>query len=1292
MIPLKNILLIGVGGTGSAAVDILYRKIEELGNRSGNRIRAIVFDTDEGSVAEIKSADAVSMADPTSVGAICDRIGTDYLREWFPCDTPTVRSQEMVRGASQWRKKSFLAFLNVMNKQGPRATFHRALEGLVDDPGVTGEIYVISSIAGGTGSGAFIPIALYARRYLKRYFNTVPDVSAMVALPDIYADRQTGDNKVKIFANAYAILRELNAINQVATGYNDARRHDKRAPIRFRLGHPDEPTVGLLFDAADTRFWTPDAAPFQRVFLLDRIPGVTSIRAHDIVLADSLYAILCTGMGVEFAKEHSNYEMLRNQRNGSNAMYAGISTSQLRFPKTSVLDYLAHEKTLATCEAEWLVLHRATEDRITENELRDKEMHRRYALHDGDYAKLLLEQLSYQESDTVRDLVDRGTALYAENGTQSAETTADVYFKLLSTAIEEKIVRDSEMPYARVLATMSEVEPVKRPGLFGGKDAKARIAAMAEELEEMLSSYFARCVEVIRTSATLLVEAILTFDEKKDVCANPRLSLVANTLMQKKQYIHPVGAMVQLCRLKRLMFSFLEKGDKTEWEALKSKDIPRVPMTFFPVEEQNDLEFSIRPRASAYRKLEGDRFEAVLNKKPVYMDARTDVYTDSVHLRADALAALERIRREAVHQLMRNVYTRVSARVDQLIAKYRAFFARFERAKEDLVESTKNALRRDAGRQDSVLNIFSDEESKLSVLREVTFNAGPDTVEGLAASDHAAGESVFATVYRNAVGEVNGTLSFRTETTDGLRDLFSHMIASYRKSIGASTAFAPYENCTLLEAIEYSCGRYADRRTMENAIRQAFMRAQELSKPTLLVDTRRGLGGTPTPGMVTVVMMSRGMAKYIKKRADAYELNLPSDQSNEEEIERSCAEQFIHRYSGNEGVRLVIVDGIPDYVVYFTGEMLNITPLRIAKFDEMNAEHAYFHSYSEAVKNSRLFDTDMWNPHLGYHLHKRGNLPYMNEEMETFCDDRMIRALLYAFVTDKITLRTGGKLSAPAFRFTKMGVEQVIFGMNGQPVGMKNLSQLFAWLRNEDEMVDEWCREFDRWFDKQKKALPAGGSEAEVTILLGQLTGSPFMKMLTGELYTDEKKNRRGLIEFAYAVKTDEEADRDCDDAERVLRVAYRLFVELCEHRADRYTNTETFREIYVHELKKVFEGFAGSYSMRRSEIPRAYFDRVASWLNSAGTFLDIPETDMLDADGSIRIDKFYTPDSDVMAAIRAAGRKPAAPEPAAATEAPTAEAETEIAEPAAATDEPAPKKPTARRKKAEPTPTADAE
>ena len=100
------------------------------------------------------------------------------------------------------------------------------------------------------------------------------------------------------------------------------------------------------------------------------------------------------------------------------------------------------------------------------------------------------------------------------------------------------------------------------------------------------------------------------------------------------------------------------------------------------------------------------------------------------------------------------------------------------------------------------------------------------------------------------------------------------------------------------------------------------------------------------------------------------------------DVIKTCASEFIRSYSGNSAARTTIVDKISDQVLYCTGEVMDITPLRIAKFDEMGAENTYYRYYREALNNSIKYNTEIWNPHLGNNLHKRGYLTYMNEAQE----------------------------------------------------------------------------------------------------------------------------------------------------------------------------------------------------------------------------------------------------------------------------------------------------------------------
>lgn len=1237
---MKNILLIGVGGTGSKAVDIFYQKYNELGNQTGNKISALVFDTDAGDVQKITAATPVVMADPASVGTICDRFGKEYLREWFPCDDNAVRAQEMIRGASQWRKKSYLAFLNLMNKPVVRAKFIGALEKMVADPGAACEIYVIASIAGGTGSGSFIPIALYAKRYLRKNLGKDPIVNAMIALPDIYADAQTPENRIKVYSNAYAILRELNAINLVARNYNEGRTTRKKAPIRFRIGHPDEPNVGVLFDASDKQFWTPEAAPFSQVFLLDRIPGLNSVTAHDIVLANSLYTILCTEIGSAFESEFSNHELLRSQNNGSNAIYAGISTSQLRFPTESVLEYLAHKKTEEATNNEWLVLHKQVEHRIKEKERQMKDNGRRYTMDEGEYAQLVLDSLRELEdngNDAIVSLVDRGTALFDKKGNKLPESKAKQFYESVCKFINGKIP-DSQAELKKI----SGIFPEETKGT-----KKDDVVSYAQAFKEQLRSYFKNCVEEIKKLSTGTADAILTLDKKKEGFYSEDFSLVANLLRKKGNYIHPVAAMVQLCRFRAELTAAL-KGKPEEWGELKLRSISDVPgwvMTITVDSETNPDEegtkSEIRTDKSSYYAMEEERFITLCASPEEYLNGgKTDVSSDVRVLKGDAISIIKSLNWSAQTQLRTRVLSRLADDVDLLIEKYRAFFTRFEKEKEDLLEATKTALRKDSEAVDSVINVYSSKEDKLAIANQIFGEAGPESESDVVETDNAVGAGVYAAAFNSAAAAKADDGSWNDKDSGAYRSLFASMVEAYRKYIEKTEAYAKIASYNAVEAIMASCA--ANGKDFSNELGLIFAKAQELAVPSLRVDTREDLAELVQPSNIMVFMMSYETGKYIKKHADEFNLRLPADQTKESDVIKSCAEEFIRRYSGNNSARVSIVTSMPDQVLYCTGEIMDITPLRISKFDELGSDNLYFRYYCQALENHKKYGTDMWNPHLGNNLHKRGYLPYMNEEKEKQCDDQMVKALLYAFQKKHIVYEDGIGDSARGKYYFVCGKNKIT-DPEGRWINNKNIAQLLSWLRNEDEKVARWSREFDNEIRRQVNALPSLASDnaSEISALESALTQSPFMLMLTDSLYADptddgkkskkikiaggkataEKRVGPTILEFAYMVKTSEEIGRDCDDAERILRVAYEVFTELCAYRTNPDDNPERFIQVYSQQLGKVYEALATSKVVcSAGKDCKAHFNQIVSWLNYANTFNAISDDMPMDETGKVCI------------------------------------------------------------------------
>ncbi len=1200
---MKNILLIGVGGTGSNAVDILYSKMQEIGNLTKSEVNAIVFDTDVGSVETIKKAVPVSMADPASVGTICDRVGKEYIREWFPCDDRAVRAQEMTRGASQWRKKSYLAFLNLMNKPQARSAFIGALENMSKDPSATCEVYVIASIAGGTGSGSFIPIALYARRYLRKQLGKNPIVNAMVALPDIYASAQTEDNRVKIYANAYAILRELNAIYLVSRNFNEGNRSAlKTAPVKFRIGNPDEPNVGLLFDSDDRQFWTPEAAPFTQIFVLDRIPGL-SIPAHDIVLANSLYTLICTDIGVEFDSEASNHEILRSQNNGSNAIYASVSTSQMTFPVESVLDYLAHEKALKACEGEWLVLHRAVEKKMREKEQESEDAGRKYIAQDGEYAKMILEALKNEEDYNeggVGDLIARGTAVYNENGKLTSKNTAQIYFDKINEAIREK--------FPDIKPIQIETKEVK---------TKEDVVNACSNVSKNVKGFYKDCVDTIKRSASSLSEAIITFDTDKDPLASHNLSLVEGLLQKNGKYLHPVTAMVQLCRLKKLLTDN-KISDIDDWREIKQREISSLPSERLLIKDQdvqNQVDYSESRSAYATSSAEPARrfYEFVAHGASEYLTGkkRTKVVADIEFIKADAKFALNNLLNDAITQLKKLVYNKLSANVDLLIEKYRTFFSRFEKEKENLAEDTKTALRKNSGLEDSVLNVYSSESDKKRILDKVFKGVGPESESDLVETDNIVGSGVFDSIYRAAVASRND-VEYDERNIEAFRSLFSAMIAAYKEFIRKSDTFKLIASYNIVEAMVASCE--GSDRSRESVFGEYFTKMQSLATPPLKVDTRMELGDLVEPSNVVVYMMSMETGKYIKKHAEEFNLALPQGQAKEENIIKACASEFIRKYSGNDSARVSLVNNVADGVLYCTGEIMDITPLRIPKFNELSDEsdNIYFQNYTKAIANYKKYNTDMWNPHIGNNLFQRGYLPYLNAKKEQIEDVKMVKALIYGLQEEKIVFKQGiGYNREYSFRYENNGAKRIIRSDEGTPVTTDNIVHLVNWLRKEDDIVNEWSAAFDNKFEFQKNnELHNATTETQVATLEREITNSTFMKLFREKLFNDKGRNRT-LLEFAYMLKTSEEASRDCDYADRVLITAYDLFKEFIAFRVNPSVVPDWFDRIYKQQLDNVFSALASSQTIKAAGVAcEELLKQMISWFESRNTFVTQPISD----------------------------------------------------------------------------------
>ncbi len=1250
---MKNILLIGVGGTGNMVVDMLYRKMNELGNQTDNRIMALVFNMDTNTVHTMDGIQTIQMVDENTVGNICNRIGAKQIEDWFPVpkeeskDADTqymdIRNQQMSFGMSLWRKKAYLAFLNLMYKKESRLAFHNALEQMANsEPGSTYEIYVISSIAGATGSGAFLPITLYAKRYIRRVLGITPNISAMITCPDIYVDYLVAENVSHAYANAYAVQRELNAINAVARGGCNQASRKKNAPVTFRIGSESEPMVGVLFDSTDPAYWKPEAAPFDKIYVLDRIPGIQSIEEHHVVLADSLYTLICTNVGASVDAETSNHATLISQNNGGSAIFASISTSRIKFPAETILDYLAKERTLRTCKDQWLLLHNAVSDKIQEKKQRAIEKRAPFVLTEEQYAQMTLEALEeLEESDNgIAELIHRWTDLPNQNAEETARpsktrNSADDYFTDLKSMIADRAPKAATAEhqiqgYERRASEDDQSQSYSFLHRLKGVDPKSVLLA-AEELQEKLIGYYRECVLTVNNRARGISDAILTFDAHKDPSGHRELSLLQRLLIKDGRYMHPVAAMVQLCRLRKKVGEYLSAADDAHLIPFEQKE--SIPQEFYRMPEDDEVQASwAKRKKSRYytigkalenqekdynRQHPEDRKEQpgswrMLNffsQKEEYLKARSDEDLDVAFLKEDAVATLHRIAFTAKNELNNLIFKRVCVRLDELIRQYRRFFERFVEAEENARLDAEAAKRRDAGKVGSILNVYSKETQKETILREILGTVDVDRLEDILRSDDMAGRNVWE-IALNAIRKEKDDSGHFSDDRNMIRLLLDNMNADNRTVIARNPEYRRLSGISILEAIEEGCkdptlNAAETQRYIKNTVKTIFSTALEVASPTLcLEDGDCDEKNVIVPSEVCRVLMPIELAMHIKKRASFYEIDVPNEQEGIYVLQ-ACAEEFAHKYILST-VRVNVVSTIPPNVMYISGEKMDITPTRISKFNEMGRVPGYYSHYRQLISRCREYQLDFWNPHLGFGWHKRASLPYINPKMEQDFDERVSRALLYGFLCKKIRFCNQQECFVDA--------QTTPIRYNGEEIGRTNPFHLFSHLREDEELVEEWSEALHQKAQEWRKDLPVIRADSDLPIFLEQVTKIPLLKALRKDLYgtldktpkkaskrgeipaeealvapknaqeadadqTEEAKKKKesgpGLLEFAYGVKCSEETAQDCNDAEKLMAAAFHTLQEICMPQELMRNHPDTGLATYHDQLRKLLEQFA---------------------------------------------------------------------------------------------------------------------
>ncbi|GBC63061.1 hypothetical protein DENIS_4050 [Desulfonema ishimotonii] len=262
-------VVIGLGGTGVKTITYLKKMLLEHSPDSieKNFVRFLAIDIDELK-GEIPSASLFGenirldpqrneffrITDQTR-GATAKNIPA--VSNWFPEEG--YRYLPLTEGAKQAKPIGRLGFF--LSHENIARELYRLTSKLVtpetkrEFPGIrAGElnVYIVSSVCGGTGAGMFVDIA-YELRYLQQQAQ-LPEqsrIKALLAMGDVYDAISK-----RVLANTYASLREINWIQKENASYHPVYPDGARNLIQNRAFD----AVYLFGDnnSSDIQFASPD--------------------------------------------------------------------------------------------------------------------------------------------------------------------------------------------------------------------------------------------------------------------------------------------------------------------------------------------------------------------------------------------------------------------------------------------------------------------------------------------------------------------------------------------------------------------------------------------------------------------------------------------------------------------------------------------------------------------------------------------------------------------------------------------------------------------------------------------------------------------------------------------------------------------------------------------------------------------------------------------------------------------------------------------------------------------------
>ncbi len=622
------------------------------------------------------------------------------VKEWLPI-CPAMLHENMANCCGQSRYMSRLCFLDFLASGDISKLENLIREAIITNSDEAFKVTVVSSLAGGAGSGIYIQIALWLRRLFAQN-NCRNMINGLFILPDVFVNsfNELKDDFCEIrqlYANTYAAIKELNAITKVKVNGTAL----------------EQVNIDGLFDGVED---SGSGEPvYDYVYFIDAVNenGVSfkSIDDYKTLVVQAIEAQLFSSISERLDCAEDGLlasTMLRSNE----PVYGSLGVAKAIYPTEHILQYCSLRSIQDMLSQEWISIDEEIADLIlktAKNE--DNYMHIEKR---KEYIRRLEERFAaIQQEDVANDFFvsiakDTKNEEYNHRATETCVTYTDKtedFIAMLYELIETVVVNKDTGKLSRIR-------------LSKGWNNTARSIDDYVSIAEKNESELIRVLDFASSEASKTAQELLDWVmpvNKDDINVNNKESVLGLFTKRSEDggdiYIHPIAIRYVLYKL---ILKFEEiLLNRHQFEIDREKAINGNAASYFdsaktPVVEVTPVEF--------------------LRSKKFYQPTERFIEDFKCKYEHYKASQYELCKKYVCNAVMQELAVLILQRLEAMVSVVESFFWRLPELKIGILEWLDRNQKQDADTS-TVLYVYSSAAEKESAYRSLMFDSSKAVLE-----------------------------------------------------------------------------------------------------------------------------------------------------------------------------------------------------------------------------------------------------------------------------------------------------------------------------------------------------------------------------------------------------------------------------------------------------------------------------------------------------------------------------------------------------------------------------------